>query len=381
MVDSTTIADWYKDSNLRAPTVGLTQTAPTAAPQVQTPNVMNVATIDSSQFDPNTAVKSTMTPSLATTTNWNVDAPQTVAGQVKGLVDENSPLMQQAATNSLQQMQSRGLANSSMAVGAGQQAVINTALPIAQQDATTFGSAARRNADAADTTSQFNATSKNTASQVNTTQQNALQSQMYQQRGTIEQANAAAKNNATALQGQLSLSAQTANQSAAVQQASQAYDGALKVALANADAQGKLQLAQMDAAVKTNLAEIQAKYNVQMQTSGSMANTYQSYINQVGAIMADPNLDAAGKQTAINNLNTMMNNSMAMQSSISGLNLGSLINPDTFGVPTSKDATIGTPTAGTAGFNQQGVQQVLGPPVESGYIPYQETPGGGGGGD
>ena len=55
--------------------------------------------------------------------------------QVQRITATNSPLMQQARAQGQAGMARRGLLNSSMAVGAGQQAVLNTALPMAQQNA------------------------------------------------------------------------------------------------------------------------------------------------------------------------------------------------------------------------------------------------------
>lgn len=63
---------------------------------------------------------------------------QTVAGQLKGIISEDSPLMQQAARRAREAANARGLLNSSIAVGEAQQAVIREALPIAQQDAATW---------------------------------------------------------------------------------------------------------------------------------------------------------------------------------------------------------------------------------------------------
>lgn len=77
-----------------------------------------------------------------TPTNIDVNpATDTVQGQVSNIIDQNSPLMQQAATRGLQAANSRGLLNSSMAVQAGQAAVLDAAMPMAQQDAATYAHA------------------------------------------------------------------------------------------------------------------------------------------------------------------------------------------------------------------------------------------------
>lgn len=88
-------------------------------------------------------------------------AEDMVENRVAGIISKNSPLMQQAHTGALQQMNQRGLVNSSMAVGAGQDAVIRNATPIASQDANTSTTAKLANQNAGNTAKQFTAGSQN----------------------------------------------------------------------------------------------------------------------------------------------------------------------------------------------------------------------------
>ena len=115
---------------------------------------------------------STYMANQGSTTDCTVDSDQTVSRQLKGILDVNSPLLQQARTNALQQMNNRGLLNSSMAISAGQNAVIQNALPIAQPDASMYGNAAQFNANADNSMSLFNANALNQASQFNKGAQN-----------------------------------------------------------------------------------------------------------------------------------------------------------------------------------------------------------------
>jgi hypothetical protein len=48
-------------------------------------------------------------------------------------------------------------------------------------------------------------------------------------------------------------------------------------------------------------------------------------------IMISPDMDAAAKQKAIGNLTTLYNNSLQMQSDVSGLELGTLLAPEAVG--------------------------------------------------
>jgi hypothetical protein len=290
-------------------------------------NVAQVATAQYGSTPQEAAGISGQTTQAANTTDWAVDKPQTVSGQVEGLIAKESPLMQQAETRSLQKMNERGLVNSSMAVGAGQSALYDAALPIAQQDANTYANAGKFNADAKNQASQFNAAQKNT-----------MTSQLLDTgfKGLI--ANQAAKNDAVKTDATLGLQASLANQDAGVKERLTAFDGAMKMAMQGADTEAKLQLQQLGDATKIQLANIEAQYKQSLETSAGMTRTYQTMIEQIAGIMAQKDMDAASKQTAINHLTTLYNGALKVQEQVSGLELGSLLNPADFGVPESAGA-------------------------------------------
>lgn len=87
-------------------------------------------------------------------TAWNVQPNQTVANQLEQILKSDSPLMQLARTRAQQSMNARGLSNSTMAGTAGEAAMIDSAMPIATQDATTYANAGRFNADTSSTFSR-----------------------------------------------------------------------------------------------------------------------------------------------------------------------------------------------------------------------------------
>lgn len=78
------------------------------------------------------------TGSQFTPTTTAFDESKGVAGRVDSITSKDSPLMQRAATRAQQGMNARGLTNSSIAIGAGQSAVIDAATPIANADANLF---------------------------------------------------------------------------------------------------------------------------------------------------------------------------------------------------------------------------------------------------
>lgn len=222
----------------------------------------------------------TVQPPTVQPTNWDVSKDQTVQGQIKGIVAADSPLMRQAATMAKQQANQRGLLNSSMAVGAGQNAVIQAALPIAQADAGTNAAAAKYNADAANATNQSNAT--------------------------------------------FNMQAQQLNQSTALAQAQQI----------------------VDADVRERLMALEAKYKVGMQTSASMADTYNGLVNSITAIMSNPDMDAAAKQHAIDSVTQLYNSAFSTQEAISGLDLGDLL---TFSAPAPGPSPSPSPAPAPSG--------------------------------
>lgn len=72
----------------------------------------------------------------------------TVEKRLNRLLSSDSPLLQQARAKAMQTANSRGLLNSSLAAGAGEEAAISQALPIATTDANTFFQQARANQEA-----------------------------------------------------------------------------------------------------------------------------------------------------------------------------------------------------------------------------------------
>ena len=77
-------------------------------------------------------------PTLQGPTSRQVSSDETVAGQMDKILSSNSPLLQRAKTRAAQAANSRGLLNSSMGVQAGEEAVLTTAMPMAQQAATAY---------------------------------------------------------------------------------------------------------------------------------------------------------------------------------------------------------------------------------------------------
>lgn len=108
-----------------------------------------------------------------------VKANETVQGQMSSLLDENGSYLKAARTRAAENSNARGLLNSSMAAGAGERAAIETALPIAQQDAATYDTRARTNMSAENRAREVNSSMEHDKVMAN------LNAEL--ERGTIDQ--------------------------------------------------------------------------------------------------------------------------------------------------------------------------------------------------
>lgn len=200
----------------------------------------------------------TSTPATATgytATPYVVPQTATVQDRVRDIVGEDSALMQQAKQRATQEMNQRGLVNSSLAIGAGQQAVIAQALPIAQQDAQTYANAATNTANQQNAASQFTAGAQNTVGLAN-----------------AQQANAASAN----------------NQQAAVQLANTQMQREAQVALANLDTQTRLALSTMDTQTRQLL-----------QTNQGASNAYVQAVTNISNITTSNTMSQEAKDSAV----------------------------------------------------------------------------------
>lgn len=117
-----------------------------------------------------TQVAAPPTPDMAQTTASTV-APNVMETAVANATDPNSPLVQRARAMANEQSNSAGLLNSSMAVGSAENAVLNQAIPIAQQDV----AAQEQNASLGTQVAQSNTAATNAAKLSTLSQENQVQ--------------------------------------------------------------------------------------------------------------------------------------------------------------------------------------------------------------
>lgn len=259
---------------------------------------------------PRGIVESAMSQTLPTAgpTHWSVSPEMTVQGQLRTVMDSNSPLMQQARTQGLQVANERGLLNSSIAESAAMDSMYKAALPIAAADATTYAKSASENAGNAtnitnsntsaatsiantaanNDTSRFNNAANNDTSRFNNAANNATTLAVNNSNNETSRANTAA-NNAT------TLATNAANN---------------ETSRANA----KLQT---DAAAALGLEE--SKYRKLVQGSSSAAQLMTNYQGQLSSLLKDQSFsDTEARQTAIDQLTNSTKAAIQMIGAMAG---------------------------------------------------------------
>lgn len=353
----------------QASSTGYTPTSATAQQATATgydPTTTNAVKASSTGYDPSA---------------FQVTPDQTVEGRLSGIIAADSPLMQQARTRAMQYANSRGLINSSMAAGAGESAMIDAAMPIAQQDAGEFNQAMTNTVNAKNTASQFGANSSNTAELTNAQLGTNVNLANQNAQNAAAGFKASAENAASQENAQLGTNVNLSNQNAqntASQFGANAANAASQTNaqlgtsanLANLDAATKVAMANLDSQTKTDLAAIDGNYKQLLQTNQDAASAYSQTIQNISAISQNSTMSQDAKDRAIadqlGNLNQLLQQQSAVastpQSAVTGLNLGGYfvptnLNPDgtfnsggqTPGTPTPAAPSPGTPSAPSPG--------------------------------
>jgi hypothetical protein len=221
------------------------------------------------------------TAATATAATRAVDGNELMSKGVENLINKDSGLMQQAAGAANRTANSRGLLNSSMAVQAGQAAVMDKAMPIAQYDAGVTTNVLNNNLANEQQTNTFNAGNLQDVNKFNAsnTQQN-------------NQFNADKQNNNN---------------------------------IVNASETNKLVAQMVDSETKKQLMDIEAGYKTLMQSEASASSLYQQSVKNISEIMMNPDLDAAAKTAAVNNQNSLLQSGMKIIGKMSNLNLDDLL--------------------------------------------------------
>ncbi|MES2942931.1 MAG: hypothetical protein V4772_08685 [Pseudomonadota bacterium] len=275
---------------------------------------------------------------------WDVAPNQTVQSQVQSIIDKNSPLMQQAETRALQKTNARGLLNSSIAVGAGQGAVLDAATPIATTDAQTYANAAQTNTANTQQANLANQNSTNTAGQFNAGANNAVNLQNSQLQTNVNLNNASEANKASQFEMANTADMNKFNAAQANDMAKTALLNDADVAKFNASESNALKKLNIDAGTRLELANIEAGYKTLMQSSAGASDLYKQMLVNVTNISSNKDMDEAAKTQAINNQLAYLNAGLGVIGKMGNLDLGDLLE---FGGPEAPaPGTI--PVPGTA---------------------------------
>ena len=263
---------------------------------------------------------------------WEVSGNQTVAEQIRQITGGGSPLMQQAETAGLMAANKRGLANSSIAVGAAQDSLYRAALPIAQQDAGTYAQAAQfsanaqnqalaqnaqlgtnvslSNAQQANVAAGANAAALNSASQFNANAQNVaalsavdmvLKKQLADLSAstTLAAADKQYQTQIAIAEAQNKTNIAISNGDNITKQILSRQDADTRLGLAQVDANTKIGIANLDVQARATLAKLDNDNKQLLQTNTNAAQMYQQYSVNLANIQNNKDMNQAAKDAAI----------------------------------------------------------------------------------
>lgn len=215
---------------------------------------------------------------------------QTVAGQVQGIINQNSPLLQSARARSQQAMNDRGLGNSSIAIRAGEDALYSAALPIATADANVYGNAANLNTTSHNTAGLADAAASNRVNEVNAGATNTASQFGASAQNQVSAINAGAANTVNAGNAQASNVASANNLTADTQRT--ISDSSLASSERNAALNSRTQIAMNEASITS--AEKNAQLSASTQQSiATLQSDTQKIMNDANLTQADKNAKLA----------------------------------------------------------------------------------------
>ena len=355
-------------------------------PQVQgtsyTPATANASSYDATRAGSQGYTAQTGTADQASITTRQVQPDELAQTQLEKIIGSGSPLLARAQQQAMSSANERGLQNSTMAVEAGTGALIDRAMPMALQDATTYGKTASENMAAQNTGAMFNTNQKNamtttnlgligranefTANAANTAELNNSQVGTQAARDNAmlatqtSQYNAGQVNHAGEVGAANAMTAQVANQNSGTTLATNLLDNQTRTAVANISAESS-----------QAVANINGRYQELINASGSARQAYTTAMEQIANIQRDPNLDGPAKDRAIQSTIAQLDDSLQVQNSISGLNLSSTLTVNGNAPTSAISGSVNnqTPATQTAAATTQDTG------VQAGAVPQRAAPG------
>lgn len=347
-------------------------------------NIPATPTMQTATYTPAQATADLATSGGYTPQPYAVTPEQTVQEQVKQIVAKDSPLLRQAEQRALQRMNARGLLNSSIAVGAGQEAVVGAALPIASADAAAYERAAINTANQINAARAFESAASNEAARLNAqlgTNVN-LQNVGMINAQRQQMSDALLKRQLAQLEADTRLSV-TDKQIKSAELISQGDNLTKRILM---DMQNRtdltrtiltvdnqLAIARIDQDTKRFLGQLDANNKQLLQTSASAAQMFQQVVDAIGRI-AVSGLDAGAKANATQTQLNALNEGLKMLAAVASTEQEAVRNLDlsqyfigtlSGGGPSGPAWTAPAPAAWTApapaASPPPGSRQVIGP--------------------
>lgn len=277
-------------------------------------------------YTPSTATAATATAKGYDAKGVAVGDNDTVQGQVLKITSSDSPLMKQAERRAREDMAPRGLLNSSLAIGHAQEGVIAQALPIAQQDASTYFTAKTKTADAENAALNFGANAENQASLANA-QLGTDVNKFNAASGNEASANAARDANAAAI---AKLDAETrtklAQHDTDTRLSLGQLDATTRLSAADIDARTRILTTQLDVNSRAVLTDIEARNKTLLQANQNAANMYNAAATAMANISIQSNLTPEAKKAAIETQLNMLKEGLRQTGDVASLDLSSYYN-------------------------------------------------------
>ena len=275
----------------------------------------------------------------------------TVEGRIDRLIQKNSGLMQSVSTRSNEDAQRRGLLNSSIALGEGQKALYAAAMPIAQTDAGLSLNTKFADAGAINTARSLGATGAQQIQNIGAQGDQSIRAIGASGAENLRSIEATGNQNVRSIAAQGDQAFRSITQQGEINSRLQAERGQIEVQLQSADAsmrqslltrqgeidrelqtlrgQQALDIAALTGSQQLQIATLDNKYRMMLQTSSNAAQLYANSTGAIGAIMAEPALKAASKQSLIDQQLKLLNNGLALIGSMGNVKLDEIldINP------------------------------------------------------
>ena len=280
------------------------------------------------------------------------DEANGVEGRVNRITNSDSPLMQTAATKAAQASNARGLNNSSLGIQAGQQAVIETATPIAQADANLFQGQSLANQSAQNNAATANASNAINAGVQGMGMDNTAEIQGKSLMESARQFDTGQANQSAQFSQNLALQtkqldtqiAQFAQNLGLTEQELQLKKDQLSASDRQALATLELQktkltqdatLAQLDADTKTKIATMDAEWRAKLGGDQNLTNSWGTMMQNIGNIQNNSALNEGAKKTLIQNTIDSFQAYASFYTKTTGIDVGSLLD---FGIAATPGA-------------------------------------------